>query len=127
MRKYLDACIGQDKCFQYVDDLGTAAHTFDELLTNLSSIYECIRNSGLKLTIHKCGFGSSEIQFLGSSITTQGMSPSRDKVDIFLNSLKMLKTLKRFRRFIGFFQYFPAFLPKLSERLLPFYTILRNK
>ena len=26
MRRYFDACIAEDKCFQYVDDLGTAAH-----------------------------------------------------------------------------------------------------
>ena len=126
MRKYLDACIAEDKCFQYVDDLGTAAHTFEELLDNLRRIFECIRKSGLKLTVQKCEFGLSEIQFLGSSITTQGMSPNREKVEKFLKSLKMPKTPKQIRRFIGFFQYFRAFLPKLSERLLPFYTLLRN-
>ena len=38
----------------------------------------------------------------------------------------MPKTPKQIRRLIGFFQYFRAFLPKLSERLLPFYTLLRN-
>ena len=126
MRKYLDACIAEDKCFQYVDDLGTAAQTFEELLDNLRRIFECIRKSGLKLTVHKCEFGLSQIQFLGSSITTQGMSPNREKVEKFLKSLKMPKTPKQIRRFIGFFQYFRAFLPKLSERVLPFYTLLRN-
>ena len=126
MRLYLDACIAEDKCFQYVDDLGTAAHTFEELLDNLRRIFECIRKSGLKLTVHKCEFGLSEIQFLGSSITTQGMPPNRVKVEKFLKSLKMPKTPKQIRRFIGFFQYFRAFLPKLSERLLPFYTLLHN-
>ena len=38
----------------------------------------------------------------------------------------MPKTPKQIRRFIGLFQNFREFLPKLSERLLLFYTLLRN-
>ena len=38
-RKFLDACFAEDKCFQYVDDLVTAAHTFDKLLTNLKRYF----------------------------------------------------------------------------------------
>ena len=117
MRKYLE-----DKCFQYLDDLGTAAHSFGKLLTNLRSIFECIRESWLKLTINKCEFPLSDIQFLGSSITTEGMSENRERVEKFLNSLKMPKTPKQICQFIGSFQYFRAFLPKLSDRLLPFYS-----
>ena len=63
MLKYLYLCIANDQCFQYVDDLGVGAKTFDELLANLRSIFDCIRASCLKLTMHKCEFGLSQIFF----------------------------------------------------------------
>ena len=50
MRKYLYPCIVADQCFQYVDDLGTAAKTFEEFITNIEAIFVCIEKAGLKLT-----------------------------------------------------------------------------
>ena len=55
------------------------------------------------------------------------MSPNRVKVSEFLSTLKVPKTAKQIRRFIGFFQYFRSFIPKLEEKLLPFYRLLRQE
>ena len=46
MRKYLYPCIVADQCFQYVDDLGTAAKTFEEFVINLEAIFECVQKTG---------------------------------------------------------------------------------
>ena len=59
MRKYLYPCIVADQCFQYVDHLGTAAKTFEEFMTNLEAIFNCIAKTGLKFTLSKCEFGLS--------------------------------------------------------------------
>ena len=55
------------------------------------------------------------------------MQPDKKKVSDFLSTLKVPKTPKQIRRFIGFFQYFRAFIPKLGEKLLPFYKLLRQE
>ena len=83
MRKYLDACITADKCYQYVDDIGTAANTVAEMISNLRSVFEALRRSGLRLTMAKCEFGLEKIDFLGNTITSQGISPNEKKVDEF--------------------------------------------
>ena len=80
MRKYLDPCIAADRCFQYVDDLGTASHTVPEMISYLEEILKCINHSGLKLSMSKCEIGVEKIAFLGNSITCQGISPNREKV-----------------------------------------------
>ena len=46
MRQQLDKCMLNDKCFQYVDDGGTAAIDAKEMIANLKEIFECIRKSG---------------------------------------------------------------------------------
>ena len=126
MRKYLDTCIANDQCFQYVDDLGTAAHNFDELCSNLESIFHCIRRSGLKLSMEKCEIGVPNITFLGRSISSEGTMPNKSKVDKFLSTIKMPKNVKQTKRLIGFFQYFRHYMPKLADKLLPFYQLTKN-
>ena len=54
MRKYLNPCFVADHCFQHVDDLGTAAATFEEYATNLEAILKCVEKTGFKFTPGKC-------------------------------------------------------------------------
>ena len=126
MRQQLDKCILNDKCFQYFDDVGTAATDAKKIIANLKEILECIRKSGLKLSPQKCEFGKGSVTFLGSKITSSGMAPITEKTDKFLHSLKPQRTLKQVRRFIGFCQFYKAFIPRLAEKLLPLYQLLKS-
>ena len=65
MREYLDSVIKADQCAQYVDDIGIAANTTEQLIKNIRAVFKCIRKAGLKLTIEKCHFGVTQIEFLG--------------------------------------------------------------
>ena len=123
----MDQCIVVDQCFQYVDDLGTAAFTFEQFLDNLTAICKIIEKTCLKFSPSKCVFGLEELTFLGNSISSEGMSPNKTKVSEFLSTLKTPNTLKQIRRFIGFFQYFRSFIPNLGKKLLPFYRLLRSE
>ena len=64
MREYLDSVIKADQCAQYVDDIGIAAKTTEQLIKNIKAVFICIRKAGLKLTIEKCHFGVTQIEFL---------------------------------------------------------------
>ena len=126
VREYLDPCIAADKCFSYVDDIGAASHTTEEMLENLVHIFQCIRASGLKLSPSKCEFAVPQMKFLGNTITSEGMSPNNEKVEKFLKNVRMPQNPKQVKRMIGFFQFFRPYLPKLGEKLLPFYKLLRQ-
>ena len=45
VREYVDALVKADKCAQYVDDIGIAAHTVDELLSNIEALKLCNNKS----------------------------------------------------------------------------------
>ena len=77
MREYLDKGIKADQCAQYVDDIDIAGNDADHLLKNFRATFECIRKSGLKLTMHKCLFGATEIDFLGRTISSEGVKPQK--------------------------------------------------
>ena len=126
MREYLDKVIKADQCAQYVDDIGIAANDADHLIANLRATFKCIQKAGLKLTMHKCHFGAKEIDFLGRTITPQGVKPQKQNVQNFLEKTKFPKSKKTLQRYLGFLNYYRNYVPRLSERLAPFYKMLKS-
>ena len=51
IREYLDPVIKADQCAQYVDDIGVAANTVQQLIKNLRAVFQCLRKAGLKLSM----------------------------------------------------------------------------
>ena len=47
MREYLDSVIKAEQCAQYVDDIGVAANTTEQLIKNIGAVFKCIREAGL--------------------------------------------------------------------------------
>ena len=126
MREYLDKVIKADQCAQYVDDIGIAANDADHLIANLRATFKCIQKAGLKLTMHKCHFGAKEIDFLGRTITPQGVKPQKQNVQNFLEKTKFPKSKKALQRYLGFLNYYRNYVPRLSERLALFYKMLKS-
>ena len=126
MREYLDKVIKADQCAQYVDDIGIAANDADHLIKNLKATFECIRHAGLKLTMHKCHFGATEIDFLGRTITPEGVKPQKQQITTFLEKTKFPKSKKALQRYLGFLNYYRNYIPRLSEKLAPFFQLLKK-
>ena len=92
MCEYLDPVVKADQCAQYVDDIGVAANNATDLSRNIRAVFKCIRNAGLKLTIEKYHFGVSQVEFLGRTISSQGVLPQSHKIQFFLNKLRYPKS-----------------------------------
>ena len=94
MREYLDNVMNANQCAQYVDDIGIAVNTAEQLLINLRETFKCIRKAGLKLTMHICHFGATEINFLGRTITPAGEKPQKENLQNILEKTKFPKSKK---------------------------------
>ena len=126
MREYLDRVIKADQCAQYVDDIGVAATDANQLIVNLRATFQCIREAGLKLSMQKCHFGATEIDFLGRTITPEGVKPQKEKITNFLEKTKLPKSKKALQRYLGFLDYYRNYIPRLSEKLVPFFQLLKK-
>ena len=126
MREYLDRVIKADQCAQYVDDIGIAANDAEHLIKNLRATFECIREAGLKLTMHKCHFGATKIDFLGRTITPEGVKPQKEAITNFLEKTKVPKSKKALQSYLGFLNYYRNYIPRLSEKLVPFFQLLKK-
>ena len=109
-----------------MDDIGIAANDANHLIANLRANFECIREAGLKLSMHKCHFGTTEIHFLGRTITPEGVKPQKERITNFLEKTKFPKSKKALQRYLGFLNYYRNYIPRLSEKLVPFFQLLKK-
>ena len=125
MREYLDTVIKADQCAQYVDDIGIAANTTEQLIKNIRAVFKCIRKAGLKLTIEKCHFGVTQVEFLGRTITPNGIAPQDHKITNFLSKIRFPRSKKQVQKYIGFINYYRNYIPRLSEKMIGIYELLK--
>ena len=71
-------------------------------------------------------FWSKQVDFLGRTITPEGVSPQADKVNVFLSKLRFPKSKKALQRSIGFLNYYRNYILRLSQRLSPFSNLLKE-
>ena len=127
MREYLDPVVKADQCAQYVDDIGIAANNATGLTRNIRAVFKCIRQAGLKLTIEKCHFGVRRVEFFGRTISPEGISPQARKIQNFLGKLRFPKSKKALQRYLDFVNYYRIYIPRMAEKLYPFYKLLKTE
>ena len=120
MLEYLDPVVKADQCAQYVDDIGIAANNATDLTRNIRAVFKCIRQAGLRLTIEKCHFGVRQVEFLGRTISSEGVSPQSHKIQNFLNKSRFPKSKKALQPYLGFVNDYRNFIPRMEEKPYPF-------
>ena len=127
MREYLDPVVKADQYAQYVDDIGIAANNATDLTRNIRAVFKCIRPAGVKLTIEKCHFGVRKFEFLGRTISPEGISPQAKKIQSFLDKLRFPKSKTALQRYLGFVNYYKNYITRTAEKLNPFKKLHRTE
>ena len=127
MREYLDPVIKADQCAQYVEDIGIAANNATDLTRNIRTAFKCFCQAGLKLKIEKCHFGVGQFEFLGGTISPEGITPQARKLHSFLIKLRFPKSKKTLQRYLGFVNYYRNYIPRMAEEINPFCKLLKTE
>ena len=126
VRSYLDSCLATNLCTQFMDDVGCGVETFEQMVPTFRQLFDCLRKSGLRLTPHNCEFGMTSINFLGNTMTPEGLKPEIEKIEKILKTMKLPATVRQLRRLVGYVLFFRSFIPNLAQNLLLWYTLLRK-
>ena len=70
----------------YIDDILVTGRTREEHTKNLRAVLQRIREYGLRLKKSKCQFFMRELEFLGHSITPEGVKPTKSRVKSILEA-----------------------------------------
>lgn len=110
----------------YMDDILIATETLDEHIEILKSILNRIKDNNLTLNLEKSKFVYSEIDYLGYTVSTKGISPNLDHKTAILN-YKQPTTLQETQSFLGLCSYFRRFIPSFSVIARPLTDLTKNK
>ena len=76
-------CLGElnhSTCLVYLDDVIIYLSMQEEHIECLRAVLKCFRLHGLKLKASKCEFFKEKIEYLGHSVSSKGVWPSRDNL-----------------------------------------------
>ena len=116
-------------CLVYLDDVIVFGKTFEGMLQNLRTVFDCLANAGLKLKPKKCALFSKQVRYLGHVISGEGVATDPEKVAAVAQwptpiSLKEVRSFLGlcgyYRRYIEGFASIAKCLHSLSENDKPF-------
>lgn len=125
MEKILGEYIGEF-VFVYLDDILIASKNWTEHKENIRKVLIRLRESGLKLKPKKCKFLMEEIEFLGHTITKDGLKMNREKRKAIEN-FPMPKNVKDIQKFLGLCGYYRKFIKGFALIAKPLYALLQTK
>lgn len=76
---------GLDFIFPYIDDLFIASSSPEEHRDHLHQLFERLKQHNLAINVAKCEFGRDALDFLGHSVSAEGIRPLPERVDTIQN------------------------------------------
>jgi hypothetical protein len=109
----------------YVDDIVVKTRKVDDLVSDLSIVFGCLRANGVKLNPEKCVFGLTWGMLLGYIVSQQGIEANPEKVAA-LERMGPIRDLKGVQRVLGCLAALSRFISRLGEKGLPLYRLLKK-
>lgn len=110
----------------YLDDILITGKTEAEHLQILDKVLSRLQEAGVRLRQSKCVFMADVIQYLGHTISAQGIKPTDRKVRA-LQEAPCPTNVSQLKSFLGLANYYIKFLPNLSSTLSPLYRLLQKQ
>jgi len=112
-------------CFCYVDNLIVFSSDEYEHKTHLHDIVNRLNAYSLQLNLSKCLLGVTELNALGYTLSAQGITASRDKINAVLQ-LPEPTTIKELRQVLGLINYQRHFIPNAAGIMAPLTAYLKG-
>jgi hypothetical protein len=93
----------------FFDDILIYSSSLDQHKVHLHSVLTVLRNHELKAKLSKCTFGQSQVEYLGHTISTEGVSTDPTKI-VDIVKWKIPHTIKKLGGFLGLTGYYRRFI-----------------
>ena len=109
----------------YIDDMVVKSKLVAEHLTDLTRIFEILREHKLRLNASKCSFGVGSGKFLGYMVTYRRIEVNPDQIKA-INNLQPPRNPKEVQKLIGMMAALNRFISRSPERCRPFFLLLHK-
>ena len=101
------------QCLVYLDDI-IGLGSFSECLQNLQVVFHKMRQAGLTFKPSKCAPLKQKVQYLGHTVSKDGISVDPVKVNK-VQTWPEPKTIQAVRQFYGFCSYYRQFIQNFAK------------
>ncbi|XP_077864636.1 uncharacterized protein LOC144350259 [Saccoglossus kowalevskii] len=98
---------------------------FQTHLKHISQVLETLGKAGLKLRPEKCLFARRQIEYLGHTLNSKGISPSPTK-NSAISDFPIPKTVHEVRRFLGMAGYYRRSILNVSTIASPLHELTKS-
>ena len=111
--------------FVYIDDIIVYADSLEEHNKKVRRLFEKLRKAHLSLQPDKCEFLTTEVEFLGHVISSEGVKPDPKKLSA-VEKFPTPKSQTNVRQFLGLAGYYRRFIENFSARAKPLSDTLKK-
>ena len=108
----------------YLDDILVSGANAKEHLENLRALLQRLQEKGLRCKLEKCKFAQPSVEYLGHTLSRQGVSKG-SKVDAIVK-MPPPTDVAGLRSFLGAVQFYGKFIPNLSMMTEPLTRLTRK-
>ncbi|CAF3365123.1 unnamed protein product, partial [Rotaria sp. Silwood2] len=124
-KKIMDQMLsGLEGTVCYLDDIIVTGKNKIDHLNNLNKVFNKIKDYGFHINKGKCIFLSNYVEYLGFIVDKNGVHTSPSKTKAIVEMPKPTN-ISQLRSFLGMVNHYAKFIPKLSDQLSPFYSLLK--
>lgn len=109
----------------YLDDIIITGKNQDEHWHNLEQVFQRIKEYGFRVNKAKCKFLQDLAEYLGYLVDKDRLHTAPWKVKAIIEMLKP-SGMSQLRSYLGMVNHYAKFISNLTDRLRPFYELLRK-
>ena len=106
----------------YLDDVIVFAKTVDEELTRLETVFQRLRDAGLKLKPRKCHLFKRSVLYLGHIVSPDGISTDPEKIKV-VEDWPVPTSVKEVQSFLGLASYYRRFIGGFANIARPLHQL----
>ncbi len=116
-QRFIDHVLhGLNFAYTYIDNVLIASTNEQE---HLRQVFTQFDEYGIVINPKECVLGVKQLQFLGHSVSTNGISPLQDKVQA-ISDFPVPTSQRQLREFLGLVNFYHPFIPHCARILRPF-------
>ena len=109
----------------FVDDILANSQEWTYHLSQLRYVLERLSSAGVKISIHKCQFAKTAVDYLGYHLSSNGVSPQVQKIES-IEKLKDPTNVSQLRSLLGTFNFYRRFIEGYAELTEPLQRLLKK-
>ena len=119
LQRHMDNLFMNVTCaFTYLDDILIFSATREQHLEDIETVLRILHENHLRISLDKCSFINENIEFLGCSISAEGVKPTQKKL-YEISDFSEPTDSKSLRRFLGMVGFYRRLVPKFATIVLP--------